>query len=277
MFNCKELNKTFDNKIDLFKALKDNKEEILSFKMANTLKSCDKGASVKSKLINVTKHLETLKNIELNDDFYYIVVNTTKILDSHMDVHLNGIWSKTVQEQQGKNYLVADHKLEIDKVITRKEYVEMIVAEIPFRSIGKDYEGDTQALIYKIPKDKVINEAAKEWLNSGDEIEASVRMQYVKIELALNSDNVNDKLEKLNFDTYIKEIANKDEFEEINYFFIVQEAKNVKESSLVVFGSNNATGTLENKLEPSNDTLAIKGAADNITAINEMYNFLNFK
>jgi len=275
MFNCTELNKSFDKVVDLYKALKDNKEEILAFKMANTLKSCDKGASVKSKLINVTKHLEALKNIELNDDFYYIVVNTTKVLDSHMDVHLNGIWSKTVQEQQGKNYLVADHKLEIDKVIARKEHVEMIIAEIPFRSIGKDYEGDTQALIYKIPKDKIVNEAAKEWLKSGDEIEASVRMQYVKIELAMNSDNINDKVEKANYDTYIKEIANKDEFKEINYFFIVQEAKNVKESSLVVFGSNNATGTLENKREPSGDTLAIKEAAAKALRTKEYFTNLN--
>ena len=275
MFKCTELNKSFDNVVDLYKALKDNKEEILSFKMANTLKSCDKGASVKTKLINVTKHLETLKNIELNDEFHYIAVNTTKILDSHMDVHLNGIWSKTVQEQQGKNYLVADHKLEIDKVIARKEHVEMIVAEIPFRSIGKDYEGDTQALIYKIPKDKIVNEAAKEWLESGDEIEASVRMQYVKIELAMNSDNINDKVEKANYDTYIKEIANKEEFEEINYFFIVQEAKNVKESSLVVFGSNNATGTLENKRQPSDDTIAIKEAAAKALRTKNYYINLN--
>jgi len=275
MFNCNELNKSFDNVVDLYKALKDNKEDILSFKMANTLKSCDKGASVNTKLINVKKHLDTFKNIAMSDDCYYIVVNTTKVLDSHMDVHLNGIWTKTVQEQQGKNYLVADHKLEIDKVIARKEHVEMMIVEIPFRSIGKNYDGNTQALIYKIPKDKVINEAAKEWLESGDEIEASVRMQYVKIELAMNSDNINDKIEKANYDTYIDQIANKDEFEEINYFFIVQEAKNVRESSLVLFGSNNATGIMQSKQKPLKDTTESKRAAANALQTKEYFINLN--
>jgi hypothetical protein len=261
MFNCLELNKSFETKVELFKALKENKTDILSLKMANVLKSCDKGTSVKTKMFDVSKHLDTVKNITMSKDCYYIVVNTTGILDSHMDLHLKGIWNKTAQEQQGKNYLVADHMLEIDKVITRKEHVEIIIAEIPFRSIGKDYDGNTQALIYKIPKDKIMNEAAKEWLKSGDEIEASVRMQYVKIELAMNSDDINDKMEKANYDTYLSEIANKDDFEEINYFYLVQEAKNLRESSLVVFGSNSATGIMEYKQQPSKDTVESERAA----------------
>ena len=36
-------------------------------------------------------------------------------------------------------------------------------------------------------------------------------MQYVKVELAMNSGDVNDKMEKANYDTYINEVANKDD------------------------------------------------------------------
>ena len=49
---------------------------------------------------------------------------------------------------------------------------------------------------------------------------------------------------------YFPLIANKEDFEEIEYFWIVKEAKNVYESSLVLFGSNGATGLIqENKNE----------------------------
>ena len=275
MIKCEALNKDFSTKEELFAALKENKSDIISLKKAQVQKSFEKGSSVKSRMLDISKHLETIKNLTLTTDCYYIVVNTTNILDSHMDVHLKGIWNKTVQEQKGKNYLVVDHKLEVEKVVVRKEHVEMIIAEIPFSSIGKSYDGSTQALIYKVPKDKVKNEFIKEWLESKDEIEASVRMQYVKIELAMNSDDVNDKIEKANYDTYINEIANKDDFEEINYFFIVQEAKNITESSLVVAGSNSSTGIMNYKHQPSKDTVEIERAAAKALRTKEYFINLN--
>lgn len=262
MLKSKELNKSFDTKENLFLALKENKELIIEQKKANIYKSCNKGASVSSKSVSVLKGLEVIKSFEIDNEYYYVVVNTTKVLDSHSDLHVNGIWNKTVKEQQGKNYLVFDHKLEVEKVIAKKEHVEMFIANIPFSAIGKDYKGETEALIYKIKKDKVTNPIAKEWLDSGDSIEASVRMQYVNIELAMNSTDKNDIAEKKVFDTYFDEIANKENFENIEYFFVVTEAKNVRESSLVVFGSNEATGIIENKEEPSKDTPIIEPSKD---------------
>ena len=41
--------------------------------------------------------------------YHYIAVNTTNILDSHGDLHVKGLWNKSVKDQQGKNYLVTDH------------------------------------------------------------------------------------------------------------------------------------------------------------------------
>lgn len=250
----------FATKDEMFTALRKHGKELIDLKKATIMKSCDKGGLISFNPNLVAKSLEQTKSFEVNENYHYIVVNTTKVLDSHNDLHVDGIWEQTVKQQQGKNYLVADHRLEIDKVIAKSKDVEMFTAEIPFSLVGKDYEGNTQALIYKVAKDKVINPTIKEWLDSGDDIQASVRMQYVKIELAMNSIDKEDIAEKATFDKYVTEIANKSEHNEIDYFFVVKEAKNIKESSLVLFGSNSATGIVEpikitqTKEEPSIDT-----------------------
>lgn len=227
--------------------LKANINDILDLKKAQIQKSCEKGTSISLKSLDLSKFSEQNKAFKFDDNFYYIAVNSTNILDSHNDLHVKGIWKKSIEEQQGRNYLVLDHELELDKVVVKKEYIEMFTQTLPFSVLGKDYEGNTEVLIYKFPKDKVINETAEEWLKSGDSLEASVRMQYVTILFAMDSNNPEDATEKANYDKYIVDVANKDDFEYIPYFFVIKEAKNVKESSLVIFGSNSATGTLQDK------------------------------
>lgn len=257
--------KTFETKEDLFKELRENNEIFIASKKSLIQKSCEKGISVTCKSLDLLKFTDQLKGIKIDDNFYYIAVNSTRILDSHEDLHIDGIWKKSIKEQQGKNYLVVDHDLSIKSVVVRKEHIEMFTAKIPFSLIGKPYEGDTEALIYKVAKDKIKDETVKEWLESGDSIEGSVRMQYVTVLLAMDSNNPEDATEKANYDEFYPLIANKEDFEYIYYFYVIKEAKNVKESSLVVFGSNSSTGqvtnnntqaakALEYNNEPSKDT-----------------------
>lgn len=238
--------KEYTSKEELFKDLKDNLEFIIDAKKSQIQKSCEKGLSVTCKSLDLLKFEDQNKAIKIDDNYYYIAVNSTKILDSHDDLHLDNIWNKSITEQQGKNYLVIDHELEVDKVIVRKEHIEMFVAKVPFSVLGKPYDGDTQALIYKIPKSQVKHQLVKEWLDSGDDIEASVRMQYVTFDLCMDSNDPDDATAKANYDKYYPLIANKNDFEYIHYFFAVKEAKNIRESSLVVFGSNSATGQVTN-------------------------------
>ena len=240
-------NKEFSTKEDLFKGLKDNISIIIDNKKSQILKSCEKGLSVSCKSLDLLKFTDQIKGIKIDDNYWYIAVNSTRILDSHQDLHLDGIWKKSISEIQGKNYLVADHELKIDDVIVRKEHIEIFTAKIPFALIGKSYDGETEALIYKVPKQQVKNDKVKDWLESGDAIEASVRMQYVTILLALDSNDPKDKTEKQNYDNYYSIIANKKDFDYIPYFFAIKEAKNVKESSLVIYGSNSSTGIANNK------------------------------
>lgn len=244
MIHCKALNKDFESKTEMFKALRANKDEIISLKKKMIQKSYEKGISVIAKVLDISKLSEQVKAIKFDERHYYIAVNSTRILDFHDDLHLDHIWDVTVKAQQGKNYLVDTHVLSIGTTIARKEDIEMLTAKVPFSMIGKPYKGNTVILIYKIPKDKIIHEKAKEWLESGDDIEASVRMQYVTIDFAMDSDEKGDETWKRNFDRYHKIIANKEDFEEIFFFWAVSEAKNVNESSLVLFGSNSATGQI---------------------------------
>lgn len=266
--------KEFQTKEELFSELKSNKDLIIDAKKSEIYKSCDKGQSVKATSLDLIKFSDQNKAIKIDENYYYFAVNSTRILDSHEDLHVDGIWKRTVQDIQGKNYLVEDHELEISKVIARKEHIEIFTAKVPFSLIGKPYEGNTEVLVYKVAKDKIKNETIKEWLDSGDSIECSVRMQYVTILLALDSNNPEDATEKKNYDDYIGLIANKNDFEYISHFFIIKEAKNLKESSLVLFGSNSATGVVQNKNIEAVDNTSKNEPSDDTQNINYTHLFI---
>ena len=262
--------KEFASKQELFADFRKNYQDFISFKKGDIQKGYEKGADVTCKLINPGRLHEANKAVPTDDSNYYIVVNSTGILDSHEDLHVKGIWNKSVKEQQGQNYLTVDHQLTIEGIAVRKEYVQMMVATVPFSMLGKSYAGDTEALIYVVPKDKFIHAKAKEWLESGDEIQASVRMLYVTVLFGMDSNDPADAELKKNYDTYIGQVANKDEFEYVPYFFVIKEAKNVKESAQVVYGSNHVTGNVfnmkpeekstsqENKSEPAESSSTTK-------------------
>ena len=275
---CKELDKHFNSKEELFKELAENETFIHDAKKSQVYKSFEKGLQVVTDQKQIEKAFDsTEKGIKFDSDYYYFVVNSANFLDSHLDVHVDGNWNKSVKDQQGKVYLVFDHSLKRSDIIAMKKDVEMFTAKISWNMLGKDYEGETYSLIYKVKKDKIVNKEAKEWLEQGHELEASVRMQYVKIETAFNSDDTNYSKQKETYQTYYPQIANKEDFEEIEYFWVVKEAKNVMESSLVLFGSNSATGDLnnENKSEAVEDTSETKEQSKDTQQIEELKIIIN--
>ena len=236
-------NQTFATKQELFKKLKSNKQELIGLKKASIIKS-DGLKSETSKLNDITA-----KVVNLDDNYSYHVINTTKYMDSHNDVHVDGIWNKSISEQQGKIYFVADHDLSIKSVIAYPKDVTMYTQELPFRILGKDFDGNTQALIFKVEKDKIVLEAAKNIIENKIDIEHSIRMQYVNIELAIDETGEYYEEEKRLFDSTIGMIANKSDAIEQGYFWVVSEAKISQEGSMVLRGSNDATPILENKTE----------------------------
>lgn len=259
--------KEYSTKEELFADFRANIGDLISFKKSTEQKSIDKGVTLSCKSLSHIDLKGQIKGLKMDDAYYYIGVNSTKFLDSHEDLHIDGLWYRSVKEQQGLNYLVADHNLTIADTIVRKEHVEMLIVKMPFALLGKSYPGDTEVLVYKFPKDKIVNDKAKEWLESGDAIEASVRMQYVTILFAMDSNDPEDATLKKNYDDYYSMIANKDEFEYIPYYFIIKEAKNVRESSLVIAGSNSVTGNLNRTTDPEKSILEIDPPTEQSTSV----------
>ena len=102
--HCKELKQDFDSKEDLFKALAENESFIIDAKKAEIYKSIDKGLQITTDQKGIEKalNLEANKGLKFDENYHYIVVNSSNILDSHNDMHVDGNWKKTVKEQQGK-------------------------------------------------------------------------------------------------------------------------------------------------------------------------------
>lgn len=254
MIYCKELNKEFESKADLFKALVENESFIINAKKSQVYKSFEKGLQVVSDQKTIEKAFnDSEKGIKFDSDYYYFVVNSANYLDSHNDMHVDGNWNKSVKDQNGKVYLVWHHDFsKTENIIAFPEDIEMMTSKVAWNLLGKSYEGETYSLIYKVKKDKIVNENVSKWLKEGRKLQLSVRMQYIKLETAFNSDDSDYAKQTENYQKYYPLIANKDEFKEIEYFFIVKEAKNVMESSLLPFGSNSATAEIsqtENKSE----------------------------
>ena len=254
MIYCKELNKEFESKADLFKALVENESFIIDAKKSQVYKSFEKGLQVVSDQKTIEKAFnDAEKGIKFDSDYYYFVVNSANYLDSHNDMHVDGNWNKSVKDQNGKVYLVWHHDFsKTENIIAFPEDIEMMTSKVAWNLLGKSYEGETYSLIYKVKKDKIVNENVSKWLKEGRKLQLSVRMQYIKLETAFNSDDEDYSKQTENYQKYYPLIANKDEFKEIEYFFIVKEAKNVMESSLLPFGSNSATAEIsqtENKSE----------------------------
>ena len=93
-------------------------------------------------------------------------------------------------------------------------------------------------------------------------------MQYVKIQLAVNSEDKYFREEKETWDKYVNEIVNREHAEEKGYFFAVTEAK-IIEGSAVLVGSNRVTPTL-NTSEPSKSLTTEEPSKDTPTEVEKV-------
>ena len=243
---CKELNKTFECKKDMFKALKESKDEIIGLK-----KSAIK-MSTQSRIIFKAKEgvkADTDSKLELGDSVK-VAMNTTNYFDFDKDVLLSGSWSKSAKEQNGKTYHVINHDLKIGSIIAYPKDVEVSVETHKWKDLGKGFEGETDVLVFKSKMTDKTNKDAFLAYKDGEDVEHSIRLQYIKIELAFKSDETEDKEENALYLKYYPQIANKEDVDKDEYFWAVTEAKIYKEGSMVLFGANDATPQLENKTEP---------------------------
>lgn len=181
------------------------------------------------------------------------VINTTNLMDQHFDVHIPGIWDKSISENK-YIYHLNNHGRDFSSVIAEGDAVKAYTQTFTWKELGFPYEGKTQALVFESTIKREDNPQMFDRYKANKVRQHSVGMRYVKIGMALNSKREDDQKYKEAWDKYYPLIANKEMADAKGFFWYVTEAK-FTEGSAVLFGSNHATPTLSGtQTEPGNTT-----------------------
>lgn len=243
----------FTNNADRIAWIVKNQGKLIAAKKAaiKFADACSFGSYVYEKDAFADKANKPVKE-DLTELKVKIVINTTNLMDSHDDVHIPGLWKKSLKENKNI-WHDQEHAHKFDSTIADYEDLKAYTESMTWEALGYKYAGQTEALIFESTVKQERNEFMFKQYKGGYVRNHSVGMQYVKLELAVNDKGWPDEFKVWN--KYIDQVANRDEVEAQGYFFAVTEAK-VIEGSAVKRGSNWITPTLENnmKQEPSDDT-----------------------
>lgn len=198
--------------------------------------------------------------------FAKLAINTTNIIDSHMDCHMPGLWTKSLKES-GVLYLLQEHKMDFAHIISDSvnDQLKGKTDSYSWKELGFSFPGKTEALIFETTIKESRNGFMFDQYKSGYVLNHSVGMRYMKIYFCLDPDYNADPSYAAyhdNWEKYYPDVVNKNVADDRGYFYAVTEAK-VIEGSAVVRGSNYATPVLsiENKTEPDRSTQEKEAAA----------------
>jgi hypothetical protein len=210
------------------------------------------------------------------------VINTTNWMDSHSDVHIPGIWNKSLKDNKAFIHL-QEHNMGFAYVISdeSKGYTE----KLTWKELGLDLAGVTEALIFSTPL-KGRNPYMEDQYRKGFVKNHSVGMRYVTIKLCINdAEDEYYKEEYANWVQYAPMVANIADAEAQGFFWAVLEAK-IIEGSAVVKGSNIITPTMGFKSaqpegstgqqQPDESTVVKDANADKGVNWDKIANNLNF-
>ena len=139
--------KQFETKEELFKALKENKKELISLKKSIEKRADPFNYVIDSVVKNSVNKEESSSNSNVNELQVKVIINTTNFIDSHNDLHINGIWNKSVSDNANKGFLhLQEHEREFDKVIS--DNAIGTVESMTWKSLGLPYNGKTEALVF---------------------------------------------------------------------------------------------------------------------------------
>jgi hypothetical protein len=226
-------------------------KELLASKKKNAIKRGDLTSCTIKEEVNQDVSKVSAITEEINQDVLKakLVINTTNVIDSHMDCHIQGIWTKTLSESKTL-YLLQEHEMEFDKIISDSVNDSLVASAevISWKKLGYPYNGKTEALIFDVQIKKEVNEFMFNLYKKGRVLNHSVGMRYIKLFLCIDSQEAYYASEKSNWDKYYPQVMNKEVADEKGYFWAVTEAK-VIEGSAVVKGSNEFTPVMEIEIE----------------------------
>lgn len=196
-----------------------------------------------------------------------IIANTYNWLDSHGDVHVGSTFGKSINERANKVFHLHDHKHEVTAKVGQT--LEIKEVNVLWTDLGVNKAGYTTVLMATSEiKEKLNKDVFRQYLDK--EIDQhSVGMRYIKIDLAVNDEDYKEEFNT--WKTYIDKLGNKEKAEEQGYFWAVKEAVLI-EYSAVLFGSNELTPTVDNKIEPSVDTQKTEPSVDTQIDWNKVIN-----
>lgn len=174
-----------------------------------------------------------------------LAINTTNVIDSHLDMHMPGLWAKSLKESKRILHL-QEHSRKFQDVISKGSNLRAYTETRTWESLGFSMEGKTQVLTFDSNILKSQNQYMFEQYAKGNVDEHSVGMLYVKMVTCIDDDDF--PVQQENFEKYIKECANPEVVKAGKLFWAVLEAKAI-EGSAVTLGSNSFTPTIDIKEE----------------------------
>lgn len=232
--------------VELFRWLKANKSELVSFKKKTQKQSTivslvplkiDKSRTAKKWLYENDEEAGILKRT--------IVMNTYNWLDDHDDVHNNNLFAKSLKERGGSAPHLHDHIFQLGAKVGSP--IRWFEEDINWDVLGVNKTGATQALLLESAiKRSLDKKIYKMYLD--DEIDQhSVSMSYIKLDMAINDPDYEDEY-KTWVDT-IDDLGNPQKAIDQGYYWHIKEAA-LHEGSAVLAGSNELTPTLDDKSQP---------------------------
>lgn len=245
MYSIKQIpDKQFTDKMDLTRFIKKNFDDILRLKLMEYKNNVNKAVDINRMEANFTPQIEDIKSdiIEVK-----ALINSTNVIDSHLDLHTIKTWNKSVQEHK-TTYVLQEHKNAFTHVLSRKGVNTN--ETMNFKDFGfQNMEFTANISTFQLKRED--NPFMFDQYAQGKVTNHSVGMLYVmgKIELAYYDEDSEKNMEF--FEKYKKQALNPETADEFGYFWVVSEAMK-REGSPVVFGSNPITPTLSvSNFDPS--------------------------
>lgn len=246
MFQIKQFpDKKFTSKMDQTRFLKKNLDDLIGIKKSEyKTKSEPVISGLKTKAFEPIIEDITSDIIEVK-----AVINSTNIIDSHLDLHMPKLWNKTVSDNPYSHHL-KQHENKFESIISNK--AKSFNEKSNFNLIGleKDFATTINLNQFALPRDKMpfMFDAYK----NGEVTQHSVGMLYKNIDIAYYDEDSEKNMAY--FEEAKKNAVNPEVADEYGYVWVVYEAQK-REGSAVVFGSNSVTPTLYVKnYEPSTST-----------------------
>lgn len=234
----------FDNNKDLFAWLQKNEDRLIAQKSAQ-LKQAEAIAFAPTMVIDkaeANKANEPIDVTNMDEIKVVVVINTTNLLDSYMDVHIPKLWNKSLKENKLIMHL-QEHKMGFATIISDGVDLKAMAKNYSWNELGQPYEGATEALVFESTVKRNRNQFMFDQYAKGYVKNHSVGMRYVKLILCINDESAGANWES--WEKYYPQIINPEEADKRGYFWAVTEAK-VIEGSAVPLGANWATPTLDN-------------------------------